>query len=160
MPLARSRYRGGIGSIGQGTFSPTATPTCPPGQHYVAPAAGAVRGLGACVPNTIIPLTLHLPPPAPPPMPPAQKVIPLTLPGLQPPAPAPAPSGDAAPAPTAPVVCPPLWPWWWILVAGVVGFGAGYYAEANQKKVKKNAGRYASRIVNRAGDVALARILG
>lgn len=171
MPLARSRYRGGIGSIGrvemgQGTFSQTSTPSCPPGQHWVAPAASAVRGMGACVPNTVLHLTLRPPPPPPPP---PVKVIPLTLPGLrQPQAPIVQPSAPtSAPAPTEATLtpepttsCPPLWPWWWILVAGVLGLGAGYYAEQNQKKVKKNAGRYASRIVNRAGDAAIARLLG
>lgn len=168
MPLARSRYRGGIGSIGQGTFSQTATPSCPPGQHWEGPAASAVRGISACVPNTVIPLTLRPPPPPPPSPPITRHIIPLTLPGLQPSAPppqivtAPAPSGgDAAAAPApVPATCPPPWPWWWILVAGVVAFGGGYYAEQNKKKVKRNAGRYAGRIVNRAGDVVLARLLG
>jgi len=173
VPLARSRYRGGIGSIrgveiGQGTFSSTATPTCPPGQHWEAPAAAAVRGIGACVPNavSIRPLTFRPATPAPAPNAPLLNVVPLTLPGASLPAPAPAVVPTAATGPTeataAPAAgtCPALWPWWWILVAGVVGLGAGYYAEQNQKKVKKNAGRYANRIVNRAGDVALARLLG
>ena len=166
MPLARSRYRGGIGSIGQGTFSQTATPTCPPGQHWEGPAPSAVRGIAACVPNTVSvrPLTFRVPQAqiAPPPAPPiTQAIQPLTLPF--PPAAAPS-GGDTAaapaPVPTTPATCPPLWPWWWILVAGIVGFGGGYYAEQNKKKTKRNVGRVANRIVNRAGDVMLARLLG
>lgn len=169
MPLARSRYRGGIGSMGrvemgQGTFSQTPAPSCPPGQHWEAPAATAVRGIGACVPDAISirPLTFRAPQAqiAPPPAPPiTQAIVPLTLP----PQAYAAPSGGdaaAAPVPTTTTTCPALWPWWWILVAGIVGFGGGYYAEQNQKKVKRNAGRYANRIVNRAGDMAIARLLG
>jgi hypothetical protein len=117
-----------------------------------------VRGIAACVPNAVQLVPLHLRPTAPAaaPAPPAVALQPLTLP---------APStAAAAPAPApAPAPCPPLWPWWYLLVAAGVGGALGYYAQKNQKAVKRNAGRVAghaaTRIVNRASEGAIARLL-
>jgi hypothetical protein len=158
--VSGSRYRGG--GIGAQVFSATPPPTCPAGQHWVDQPAAAVRGLGACVANaTVRPLTFHaaMPAPAPPPTlaPPVQQA-PLTF---QLPSP-----GDAAaaPAPLPPAAaCPAVWPWWWLVVAAGIGGTLGYYAQRNQKAVKRNARRVAAhaghRIVNRASDGALARLL-
>jgi hypothetical protein len=126
-------------------FAPSASPTCPPGQHWEDDNAPTVlKGLGACVPDVVT-------------------VQPLTL---RPAAPSTAASAPA-PAPAAPVVtetCPPLWPWWWLVLAAGAGGALGYYVQKNQKKVKRNAGRIAGqaagRIVNRASEAALARLVG
>jgi hypothetical protein len=153
--------------IGQQVFTPTATPTCPAGQHWVADTPAPIRGMGQigkCVPNTVLHLALR-PPPAPPPPPPPSPPIMLR------PAPS-APAGDAFPSPSdggagagpsAGLVCPPPWPWWYLLVAAGLGGVLGFYAERNQKAVRRNAGRVAShaghRIVHRASDAAVARML-
>lgn len=155
----RSRYRhvgiGRVGAIGQGTFSATPTPTCPPGQHWVEPTQSTLKGISECVPN-VKPLVFHAPAP-----PTTVHVTPLTL---QPPAtvaPSPPAATDRAAEPSPPLaMCPPVWPWWYALIAAGVGAGIGYYAQRNQKKVRKNAGRIAGRALNRAGDVAIARLLG
>lgn len=158
----RSRLSGR--GIGAAVFTSTPT-TCPPGQHYVAPAATAVRGLGDCVPNKV--LTLHLSPPAAAAAP-APTAAPVTVQPLtfQTPAPVEAsapPAAAAAPAPAA-APCPALWPWWWLAIAFGIGAAGGVYMQKNQKAVKRNAGRMAagagSRIVNRASDAAIARLLG
>lgn len=175
-----SRYHARIGALGAGTFAAPST-SCPPGYHYVPDAVSptALRGLGACVKNTTI--TLKLRPPAaaaPAPVPAsAPAPAPAPLPPLPTTTPAPAPTTDTtqAPAPTpAPtptpmvttttVSCPNTWPWWWLLVAAAMGAGIGHVAARNEKKVKKNARRFASeatgRIVNRAGEAALTRMFG
>ena len=165
----RSRYRGGgIGAIGADVFSQSpANTSCPDGQHYVPDAAPAVRGLGACVPNTVSVRPLHLPTSAPAPAAPPAVFAQPTFSIGPPPAAAPAPSFDTAPAPSftaAPAPCPALWPWWWLLVAAGAGGALGYYAQKNQKAVKRNAGRVAGqaagRIVNRASEAAIARLVG
>jgi hypothetical protein len=156
--VSASRYRGG--GIGAQVFTQTPPPTCPAGQHWVDQPAAAVRGLGACVPNVALrPLTFKpMPAAAPPPtLAPPVQVQPMTF------QPAASP-GDAAAAPLAPAaVCPPLWPWWYLVVAAGVGGALGYYAERNQKAVKRNARRAAAhagrRIVHRASESALARLL-
>jgi hypothetical protein len=160
---ARSRYR----SIGADVFQTQAAPSCPAGQHYEPDTSSTtIKGMGKCVPNvvTVKPLTLHLAPaPAPAPQPAPVVVAPLTF---QTPAPSQPTGGDFAPAP-APVVvasCPPVWPWWWLLVAFGVGAGGAYYIQKNQKKAKKNIGRVANefggRIVNGASNAALSRLFG
>lgn len=138
--------------------------SCPPGYHWEAP--GPIMGIRACVPNPaptarkVIPLTLAPAAPAPAPAPTPKKVIPLTLSvKASPPPTAPAvpttSTEDAAPAPvedTAPVECPPCWPWWWLLIAGAAGFGVTYALSGKDKKAKerrKNAGAYAMRAAAR-----------
>ena len=162
----RSRFAGS--GIGANVFSSTDT-TCPPGQHYVAPAATAVRGLGDCVPNAIAikPLTFHATSPAPAAAPPAAAAPPVSVRPLdfQTPAPAATPSAPDVTRAAAPAAdCPPVWPWWWLVVAAGAGGALGYYVQKNQKAVKKNAGRMAGhaagRIVNRASEAAIARLVG
>lgn len=156
----RSRYRLSVGQ----TFSQTPAPSCPAGQHWVDDAVAPIRGLGRCVPNTHVALTLHRAATAPPS---AAHVVPLTLPQPAPAtASAPPRGGDFAPAPApAPSVeCPPVWPWWWLLIAGGLGAGLGVYMQQNQKATKKNARRVLNaaggRILNRASDAAIARFVG
>lgn len=145
----RSRYFDRA-AIGADVFAATPTPSCPPGQHWVPDAPPTtLKGMSACVPNVVhlTPIVLRQPP------------APVTV------QPSPVPTTDraaapgAAPAPPAPT-CPEPWPLWWLIVAAAAGAGAGYYAERNRKKVKRNAGRIVGRVVNRAGDFALARMLG
>jgi hypothetical protein len=132
----RSRYRS-IGAGDQVFAQQPVSTSCPDGYHYVPDTAPSVQGLGACVPNAI---TLQ----------------PLTL------RPAATPTTATAPAPAP--TCPTPWPWWWLLVAAAAGAGLGYYAQKNQKAVKKNAGRiageHAVRIVNAGSQAALARLVG
>lgn len=165
-----SRYHGT--GIGANVFTPTApavVTSCPAGTHYVAdsPSLRGLSPIGACVPNavSIRPLTLRPAQPAAPPLSPAYMAPAPTTVAVQPltlPFPSPTSGGDAAaaPAPAASAACPALWPWWWLLVAGGLGAGLGYYMQQNQKAVRKNAGRVAGRIVNRASDVAIARLIG
>jgi hypothetical protein len=135
----RSRYR----SIGAGDAifaqAPIST-SCPDGFHWVADAAPAIQGLGACVPN-VAPLTLVIPAAAP--------ATTLTT--------------ATAPAP-ATATCPALWPWWWLLVAAAAGASLGYYAQKNQKAVKKNGGRIVGagveRVINAGSQAAIARLVG
>ena len=136
----RSRYR----SIGAGDaiFAPSQQPGCPDGFHWVDDPAPAIRGIGACVPN-VQPLTLRIP---------AGDTVTA----------APPTTITTAPAPAA--TCPDLWPWWWLLVAAAAGGALGYYAQKNQKAVKKNAGRIVGaageRVINMGSQAALARLVG
>jgi hypothetical protein len=156
--------------IGADVFTATATPSCPPGQHWVPDPVAPIRGLsgiGVCVANA--PLVLHLRPPAT--AAPATAPAPLPPPMMAPPvvdASSPAPQGGdaaAAPEPTPPpaLVCPPPWPWWYLVVAAGVGGALGYYAQRNQKSVRRNARAAAShaghRIVRHASDAAISRAL-
>lgn len=176
-----SRYH--ARTMGAGTFAAPST-SCPPGYHYVPDAVSptAIRGIGACVKNTTITLKLKPPAPAAAAAPsPAPAAAPAPLPPLPTSAPAPAaapapttdttqapaPAAAAAPTPmvtTTTTTCPNTWPWWWLLVAAAMGAGIGHVAARNEKKVKKNARRFASeatgRIVNRASDAALSRLFG
>ena len=133
----RSRYRS-IGAGNQVFASQPVSTSCPDGYHYVPDPAVAVQGLGACVPNavTLKPLTFSTP----------------------------APTTATAPAPAPAAACPTPWPWWWLLVAAGAGAGLGYYAQKNQKAVKKNAGRiageHATRILNAGTQSAIARLVG
>lgn len=157
--------------IGAQVFVSQPPPTCPAGQHWVDTPAAPIRGLGggmgACVPNTVLHLTLRPPAaaPAPPPLPPAMMATPPSQVTVFPSTPTPT-GGDAAPAPQAPapgLVCPPGWPWWYLLIAAGVGGALGFYGERNQRTVKRNArrvaGHAANRIVNRASENVLARFL-
>jgi hypothetical protein len=176
---SQSRLRGG--GIGQ-IFTST-TPTCPAGQHWVADAPVAIRGLArelaisACVPNIVVHLQLK-PPPAPAPAPVVVKLAPAVY---QPPPPAvvstPAPSVtvfpappqvvDAAPPPVraaAPgLICPAPWPLWWLVVAGAAGAFAGHLMKKD-RTLKKNLGRVVNavggRMVDRASRPVVARLLG
>ena len=122
-------------------FAPTATPTCPPGQHWEdnAPAT-TLKGIGVCVPDTV-------------------KLQPLTF---EPPPPATSPGGDraAAPATVTTATCPPPWSLWWLVVCFAGGAFAGHYVVKNQKAVKKNAGRLANLAATRAVNAGVARLLG
>jgi hypothetical protein len=143
---ARSRGRG-IGAIGaDATFTPTATPTCPPGQHWEAPAANTVQGLAACVPNQTVHLTLR---PAP-------------TTAAAAPAPTTPTTAAAAPAPATVTTasCPTPWSLWWLLAAAAAGAVAGRYVAQNQKKVKKNAGRIVNAAGGRLVDHGMSRLLG
>jgi hypothetical protein len=163
-----------MGGIGAQVFT-SATPTCPAGQHWVDDPAPVIRGLrpiSACVPNTVIHLTLR-PPPAPaPPAPVTVKLAPAVYQPAVATTPAPGvtvfaappqpdePVQAAAPPPAMVTVCPPPWPWWWLAVAAVAGGLAGHLLKKDRSKVKRNAGRIVNAVGGRVVNRAISRAFG